>query len=706
MGKSKSNGLEQKYLAFDILPMSSPSRVEGVKLAVALKLSDGKILEWEGVNRDRLVSIIRKHTPNFVGTDNPTEILRPKESISSFCSRLPVVTNFVHVNLNNQGKLEPLNEVMKKHNLEANKKLNPQETAKQLINLMEKGVGMIIEPFENETIIDVARPRRRGKGGWSQSRYERQGEEIVSRATNDLKSIIDNYGFQYDLISKETKYGAKQSRFHLFESKEVIVTKIKISSLFPAKIKIWSPTKQVVTHRPIEKRIERINTYIYNKHQRLLVGIDPGITTGVAIVSISGKVKSVYSRKNLSKGKLITDLASFGSPVAVCADVSPPPQFVTKIAATYNAQLFSPRSQLNQSEKRDLVRKAFPDNKLNSHERDALSAVLHTLNRFKQSFQKIDNRDLNLDEKEMAKALILRGLSITDALAAIEILRKPIEYKTEFTTDLEENENNIPGRLYNLLGDLVKSEETISNLRSHLGNLELKIENQNKQIKNLEFKLNKIKDISTLEVLKSDIVKQKENQIRHLTGRFQTELKTNQILIERIRDLEQLLWSTLDSDNLPIKVLKRFSKDAIYKLEEEFNIQNGDILLIIDPTGGSHQTARNLAKTKFKIIFIERDKMPTEASKIFEEEGIAVIHSKDYNLRRINQYAMISISELNRALNDYHENFKLEKLRKQSRMINLTIENYQFEREKQLTSNLANYDNYEPEEDETEELPE
>ncbi|MHA2275711.1 MAG: DUF460 domain-containing protein, partial [Candidatus Kariarchaeaceae archaeon] len=406
--------------------------------------------------------------------------------------------------------------------------------------------------------------------------------------------------------------------------------------------------------------------------------------------------------KNLSKGRIITDLASFGSPVAICADVSPPPQFVSNIAATYNAQLFSPRTQLNQIEKRDLVRKAFPNNKLNSHERDALSAVLHILNRFKQTFEKIDNRNLNLYENEMAKSLILRGLSITDAMAAVEILRKPDEYKSEFTATLEESENNISGRLYNVISDLARSEEIISNLRSHSGKLELIVQNQKQQIKNIESKLNKIKDTSTLDILKSDIIEQKENQIRHLTSRFQTELKTNQILIERIRDLEQLLWSTLDSDNLPVKVLERFSKDAIYKLDEEMIIQDEDILLIIDPTGGSHQTAMNLAKTKFKLIFIERNKMPVEASKIFEENDIPVVHSIDYNVKRINQYAMISINELNRALNTYHEEYKLKKLRQKSKMIDITIENYQFEREKQLSSNLMNYDSYEPEEDETE----
>lgn len=700
MGETEKQRFTQNYLAFDILPMSSPSRSEGVKLAVVIKLKDGSLKEYNHVGRNKLISIINEHAPQFVGTDNPMEILKPKESISSFCSKLPILTNFVHVNLNNEGKGVPLKDLLKTHNLlNSNKKLNPNETAHALIDLMQSGVGMILEPFEDETIIDVARPRRRGKGGWSQSRYERQGEEIVLRATNQLKEMLDNNKLQYDLISRATKYGAKQSRFYLFENKESVTRNLRISSLFPAKIKIWSPKKVVVSHRPINKRMDRINSHIYNRHQRLLVGIDPGITTGIAIVNLSGQIKSVYSRKNLSRGKIVANIASYGSPVAICADVSPPPQFVTKMASTYNAQLFSPRNQLTQIEKRELVRIAFPNSKLNSHERDALSAVLHMLNRFKQLFLKIDSMEFNGIENETAKSLLIRGLSITDAVAAVEILRKPIEYKEEFTNLQDENEESVRGRLYNVLGDLAKSEETITNLRSHSSKLEVVSQDHIKEINKLRSKLNKTKDQSTLEVLKSELLGQKENQLRHITNRFQSELKTNQILIERIRDLESLLWSTLDSENLPIKVLPRFSKDAIYKLEKEMQVQDEDILLILDPTGGSHQTAKNLAKTKFKIIFVERNKIPIEANRILEEKGIPVVYSKDYNVKRINQYAMISIKELDRAITTYKETLRIKKEQRRSKMINLTIENYQFEREKQLIGNSPKYDDYEPIED-------
>lgn len=698
-----NNPDSQSFLAFDILPMSSPSRSEGVKVAVAMINQNGELRKWTDVSRNQLISIVRKESPKYVGTDNPNEILNPKESISSFCSRLPDTTDFVHVNLNEQGIATPLIDLLYENNLiKQRKKMDPQETALYLIKLMEKGIGMVLEPFENETLIEIGRPRRRGKGGWSQNRYERQGEEIVYRATNDLEEILNRNNLKFDLIAKETKYGAKQSRFHLFESKEYILSKIKVSSLYPAKIKIWSPRKSVITHRSIKERRKQILDNIYSKHKRLIVGIDPGITTGVAIVNLQGKILSIYSRKNLSKGKFVTDLGNYGSPVAICADVSPPPQFVSKVAATYNAQTFSPKSLLSQFDKRELVRKWVPNEKLNSHERDALSAVINTYNRFEPLFTKIDKKDFSFSEKELAKALIIRGLSINDSCTAIEILRKPTNHKENFVIQHEENQENVIGRLYNLLGDFAHSEETISNLRVHSSNLELIIQNQKKQIKKLKKRISKSGDRLTLDLLKSEMIDEKEKRIKHITKRFQTEMSTNQILIERIKDLERLLWSTLDDDNYPIKVLNRFSKDAIYKLKREMNVHNDDILLIVDPTGGGHQTANLLAETKFRIVFIENKKFPDEAANILEEEGIPVVYSKDYNVKRINQYALISEKELKRALSNYDKEYRERLQKRKSKMINLTIQNYQFEREKQLVDKIINYEDYELSEDETE----
>ncbi|OLS29196.1 MAG: hypothetical protein HeimC2_01880 [Candidatus Heimdallarchaeota archaeon LC_2] len=697
----KSNPNTYSYLAFDIHPMSSPSRFEGVKLAVAMIDQNGETREWTNVSRKKLLLIIRKLSPKYVGTDNPTEVLNPKESISSFCSRLPDTTDFVHVNLTEHGNATPLIDLLYNNNIiKQKKKINPEETALYLIKLMEQGIGMVLEPFENETFIEIGRPRRRGKGGWSQSRYERQGEEIVYRASNNLQEILNRNNLKFDLMIKETKYGAKQAKFHLFDSKENILSNIKVSSLYPAKIKIWSPRKSVVTYRSIKKRKKEIFDNIYSNHKRLIIGIDPGITTGIAIVNLQGKILSIYSRKNLSKGDFVANLGKFGSPVAICADVSPPPQFVSKIAATYNAQIFSPKSQLSQFDKRELVRKWVPTQKMNSHERDALSAVINTYNRFDPLFVKIDKKDFTFSEKELAKTLIIRGLSISDSCTAIEILRKPKHHKEEFVKEQTENHESIIGRLYNLLGDFAHSEETISNIRAHTSNLELIIQNQKNQLKKLKKKISNSDDKLTLNLLKSEIIEEKENRIKHLTTRFQKELTTNKKLIERIRDLEWLLWSTLDDDNYPIKVLPRFSKEAIYRLEREMNIHHDDILLIVDPTGGSHQTAYQLAKTKFKMIFVENKKLPDEAVDILLDKGIPIVSSKDYIVKRVNQYAIISEKELTKALINFDKEFRQMKDKRRSRKINLAIKNYHYDREKQLIGDTVNYDNYEISEDE------
>ena len=64
MEEMNKNSLKYNYLAFDILPMSSPARIEGVRLAVVLKLADGTIKEYSSVTRNKLISIIKPDLSN------------------------------------------------------------------------------------------------------------------------------------------------------------------------------------------------------------------------------------------------------------------------------------------------------------------------------------------------------------------------------------------------------------------------------------------------------------------------------------------------------------------------------------------------------------------------------------------------------------------------------------------------------------------
>jgi hypothetical protein len=163
-----------------------------------------------------------------------------------------------------------------------------------------------------------------------------------------------------------------------------------------------------------------------------------------------------------------------------------------------------------------------------------------------------------------------------------------------------------------------------------------------------------------------------------------------------------MLWVTMDNGGVPIKILSKFSNGAINELKRSQKLQDGDILLILDPTGGGPQTAENLASIKFGFIFLENYNLPEVAYDILFEKEIPILRAEKYNILRSNYVGIINQADLLKAKEDfqsYRKNrIKLEK----SEKIYQTIENYKFEREKELKDDVKNYDNYEVDEYELE----
>lgn len=679
--------------------MSSTSRQAGVRVAASLVTSDGKNKEWSNISRSKLIKITRQHKAKYLGTDNPTEILFNGESIDSFCSLLPTQCNFVHINLTKTGSTVSLNKLLMQYNINTKwKKLSPVLTARAIVKLIQMGVGMKLEPFENETIIEIGKPRRSGKGGWSQSRYERQGEEIVARASKIVRLTLEKSKLPFDQITRSTKYGAKQSRFHVFTYRTKVIRIIKSLSLYPAKIKIWSPKKSVITQKPITYDERKHRAQFHNHIQRLIVGIDPGMTTGVAALDLNGKVVTVFSRKNLSKGNLVSDLSNYGIPVMVCSDVYPVPTFVNKLASTYNAEISFPTTQLTQEEKRQLANQVDLNTKIDSHGRDALSAVMMSYNKLKPHFNKLEKEVLTRKEKDLAKGLIIRGISTTDSISAVKMLRKSSDPPEIEVINQETLSTELPGRLYNLLYDMATSEETITNLRAHTGRLEAKLNQYEYRNKQLAWQLSQSRNEIMRELLKTEMIEEKDLEIKMIRKSIiKTEAEKLQ-LQELNSSLEHLIWASLEEGGIPIKILLIFSNDAIFKLKKEKGINPGDIILIVDPSGGGPQTALKLTEVKLRMVFLQDHNLTEDVLNIFYDRDIPVIRSENYDIRRIGQLALINPENFEKALNDYQIQYELRKAEERASSINLEIENYQYEREIALIESKKDYNDFEPEE--------
>ena len=142
---------------------------------------------------------------------------------------------------------------------------------------------------------------------------------------------------------------------------------------------------------------------------KLIVGIDPGVTTGIAILDTKLNVLLVESKKHFSKDEIIKRILEFGDPIIISCDVKKPPTLVKKIASAFNAKLIAPKEDLKIKKKFRLIKEFGFNGKIaNRHERDSLAAAIFALNEVRALFDRIDYL-VDKDIAEEVKDIILRG---------------------------------------------------------------------------------------------------------------------------------------------------------------------------------------------------------------------------------------------------------------------------------------------------------
>jgi predicted RNase H-like nuclease (RuvC/YqgF family) len=119
-----------------------------------------------------------------------------------------------------------------------------------------------------------------------------------------------------------------------------------------------------------------------------IVGIDFGITTGIAILNIKGKILLIDSKREMKKEEIVKTIIKFGKPLIIASDVSPLPKSVEDIVNEFGCKAFSPKNSLSVEEKNELT-KEYSKFLKNDHEKDALAAALKAWKNYRDIFEKI-----------------------------------------------------------------------------------------------------------------------------------------------------------------------------------------------------------------------------------------------------------------------------------------------------------------------------
>ena len=153
----------------------------------------------------------------------------------------------------------------------------------------------------------------------------------------------------------------------------------------------------------------------------LIAGIDPGITTGLAVLDIDGKLIHMNSSKQLYLKILISETVNLGKVILVGTDKSKIPGLVRDFAAKTGARIATPNEDLKIIEKRTMTAgyKALDD-----HQEDALASALFAYKSIKPLLEKIDSFAAEYKKnniRELIKEIvILNKISIKNAAEVIE----------------------------------------------------------------------------------------------------------------------------------------------------------------------------------------------------------------------------------------------------------------------------------------------
>ncbi len=133
---------------------------------------------------------------------------------------------------------------------------------------------------------------------------------------------------------------------------------------------------------------------------KLIVGIDVGITTAVALLDVSSDWYLTKSKKHWKAEDIASFILDYGEPILLATDVENIPEKVRKLSAILNVKIMKRRKNMQKFKKLKLV-KNFKFK--NQHQRDALASAIEAKKKLKPLISRIP-----VEEKDKVLALLLK----------------------------------------------------------------------------------------------------------------------------------------------------------------------------------------------------------------------------------------------------------------------------------------------------------
>ena len=630
---------------------------------------NGKLIKHGEFTFYRLIRFIRAKKPDIVATDNIHEL---GEYLRKFIRALPQGTKIVQIT-GRPGEQRPLWGLAKEHGIRVGDKFNPYEEAKVCALLAAKGIGYEVLAFEDEVIIKVSRGRSQGKGGWSQDRYRRRVHNLIQNKVREIEESLKKANIPFDIEIKEKDQGLERGEFRVYASREELAGLIKPMRGGDVEVRIRPVERKTFEFVPLKS--ERA----IRERKSVIVGLDPGITVGIAALDLNGQVLTTYSERNMAISDVIKFISEIGHPIIISTDVNPAPGLVEKIARSFKALLFVPRESLKVEEKNELLRNLGVTVE-DDHQRDALTAAYKAYLRLKPKLDHVDAklRELEIGGKgEEIKALVVQGYNLGEAILKVKEKEKP---KEEIRA-AEEKEASLDLGPY--LEKIKELEKTIEFLEKENQELRAMIEEQRKIIENLETKIATYDEKIREKILRTKEIEAKEKRIVYL----EKELREAKAIIEKLsKDLvltKRMHLLELKGSAVPIKVIENLTWKELEELERSTSIKRDDVLYILNPAGAGRSIGEHISEKRVKAI-ISAKPLPNVIYEVLKENKIPVLYEGEIEVKRVDEFAIVDRKELEKAIEEKLNQWKEEEKQKEVQEFLRLVEEYRLERIKEL----------------------
>ncbi|MCJ7609029.1 DUF460 domain-containing protein [Candidatus Bathyarchaeota archaeon] len=604
----------------------------------------------------RLLRMIRSLKPLLLATDNVYELARTPDGLPPLLSSLPADTKIVQVTGPPQLS-RSLQVLAEKHGLPYPSRIMPLEEAEVAARLAATGIGAEVVALENETKIQVCRSVSLGPGGSSQSRYRRGVHVSILTMTRRIEHILKSAGVDFDLFTEESDFGLERVEFTVYVPRPKLAGLIKPGHGRSIQVKVIPVYRNQIEFIPLKLSATQERT----PEQKLIVGIDPGTTCGLTAITLAGAPLCLQSQKGMSRGDVVRILMNLGDPILIAADVSPPPEFVEKLAKEFEATVYRPEALLTAMEKQEVARDYVEKWKMDmadSHCRDALVAAIKAFNHYRSKFDSVEGeleaRNLGLHAEEV-KALVVKGYSIP---RAIESMLPQIQVRKETPAPIVEEETT-------------EDDLKIQGLRETVVFYKDRLEEATKtnqrlaaQVKLLEAKLCGLQEALKVErrTEMREIRKERDLQVlQHGISvlRQELELARRQVSDIQNRQVAAKDEETIAKDLLPLKPVENFTRSGLEQAFSPHELKSGDIVLLLDSSGGGASTADELVKRGIRTV-ISRPNMASQALETLEKGGVTVVWAEDVVVEWINELPYLRKEELLRGINSAEKRKKLE----------------------------------------------